>query len=182
MKELSYQIIRSSRKTVSIQILPSGEILVRCPNRMPNREIQAFVDSKRRWIEGHLAVLQARPALQKLTTEQLHALADQALEIIPPRTAHFAAQMGLTYGRITIRNQHTRWGSCSAKGNLNFNCLLMLCPPEVLDYVIVHELCHRRQLNHSPAFWAEVEQIMPDYRLHRAWLKENGGSLIARLP
>ena len=90
--------------------------------------------------------------------------------------------MGVTYGRSTIRSQHTRWGSCSARGNLNFNCLLALTPPEVLDYVVVHELCHRKELNHSPAFWAEAERVLPDYKNRRNWLKENGTALIARLP
>ena len=96
--------------------------------------------------------------------------------------ARFAPQVGVSYGRITIRSQRTRWGSCSARGNLNFNCLLMLCPEEVRDYVVVHELCHRKQLNHSPQFWAEVAAILPDAARHRKWLKENGGALIARLP
>ena len=89
--------------------------------------------------------------------------------------------MGVSYGRITIRCQKTRWGSCSAKGNLNFNCLLMLAPPEVADYVVVHELCHRKHMNHGAAFWSEVARILPDYARHRAWLKENGSRLLARL-
>ena len=82
---------------------------------------------------------------------------------------------------ITIRNQKTRWGSCSSKGNLNFNCLLMLTPPEVIDYVVVHELCHRKEMNHSGAFWAEVEKVLPDYKEQVKWLKENGGQIIGRM-
>jgi predicted metal-dependent hydrolase len=87
----------------------------------------------------------------------------------------------VSYGRITIRNQKTRWGSCSGKGNLNFNCLLMLAPPEVLDYVVVHELCHRREMNHSPRFWALVEQVLPDWRQRRQWLKTHGDALMRRM-
>ena len=82
---------------------------------------------------------------------------------------------------ITIRNQKTRWGSCSSKGNLNFNCLLMLTPPEVIDYVVVHELCHRKEMNHSWAFWAEVEKVLSGYKEQVKWLKENGGQVIGRM-
>ena len=92
-----------------------------------------------------------------------------------------APLVGVSYGGITIRAQKTRWGSCSSKGNLNFNCLLLLAPAEVLDYVVVHELCHRREMNHSPKFWAEVERVLPDYDARRKWLKENGPGLISRL-
>ena len=108
-------------------------------------------------------------------------MADQALQVIPDRVRHYAALIGVRYGRITIRNQKSKWGSCSAKGNLNFNCLLMLCPPEVLDYVVVHELCHRKEMNHSPKFWAEVEKYVPDYMTQRKWLKDEGSRLITRL-
>ena len=109
-------------------------------------------------------------------------MAKQVKTIIPVRAAYFAPLVGVSYGRITIRSQHTRWGSCSSKGNLNFNCLLALVPPEVLDYVVVHELCHRKEMNHSPRFWAEVERILPDYKMSLKWLKENGTALIGRLP
>ena len=94
--------------------------------------------------------------------------------------AYFAKQIGATYGRITIRNQKTRWGSCSSKGNLNFNCLLMLAPSEVIDYVVVHELCHRKEMNHSKAFWSEVEKVLPDYKAHVKWLKDEGGNIMRR--
>ena len=91
--------------------------------------------------------------------------------MIPERTAYFATLLHVTYGRITIRNQKTRWGSCSSKGNLNFNCLLMLTPDEIIDYIIVHELCHRIHMNHSKEFWAEVERVIPDYKERRKYLK-----------
>ena len=176
---ISYQLIRSSRKTISIQITPAGEVVVRCPQRMRGSDVQAFVESKQSWIEAHLPKTAPLPPF---TREELQALAQQAKRLIPERAAYFAEKMGVTYGHITIRSQHTRWGSCSAKGNLNFNCLLVLTPPEVLDYVVVHELCHRKQLNHSAAFWAEVETVLPDYKIRKKWLKENGAALIARLP
>ena len=176
MSQIPYRLIRADRKTISIRITPEGEILVRAPRSMPAADVRRFVESKEDWIEKHLS---ARPPVQPMTQTQLRDLADRALDIIPKRVAHFAPLAGVTYGRITIRNQRTRWGSCSAKGNLNFNCLLLLCPTEVLDYVVIHELCHRKQMNHSPLFWQEVERLCPDYRAHRDWLRKNGGALIA---
>ena len=179
MTDIPYTLVRSSRKTLSIQITPAGEVILRCPNRLPKKEAEAFLLSKRSWIEKHLS---GRTPAVPFTPDQLDWLTDAAKEDLPPRVSRLAARMGLTYGRITVRSQHTRWGSCSAKGNLNFNCLLMLCPEEVRDYVVIHELCHRKELNHSPAFWAEVDQFCPDYRLRRQWLKEHGAALIGRLP
>ena len=176
---MDYTLIRSSRKTISIQLSPTGEVVVRAPNRMPKRDIEHFVDSKRGWIEGHRSKLPAVPP--KLTDAELGELARHAKEVLPEITAHFAPLVGVDYGRITIRAQRTRWGSCSAQGNLNFNCLLMLTPDDVIEYVVVHELCHRKEMNHSARFWAEVEKILPDYRRSRQWLKDNGGGLIGRL-
>ena len=174
-------LIRSRRRSVGIRIEDSGEIIVRVPLRMPEREIRKVLESKRSWIEKTLEKISSRPPVPKLTQAEVKALADRALKEIPPRVAARARQMGVTYGRITIRNQKTRWGSCSAKGNLNFNCLLMLCPEDVLDYVIVHELCHRKELNHSPRFWAEVAKVLPDYKQPLKWLKNEGQSVIGRI-
>lgn len=179
---ISYQVIRSSRKTVSIQISADGKVVVRCPKRMSSGDIRRIVVEKSAWIEKHLAKRVPSLALPPFTEEEIRTLSNRAASVIPKRAAHFAAIIGVDYGRITIRRQRSRWGSCSAKGNLNFNCLLMLTPPEVLDYVIVHELCHRKEMNHSPKFWSEVESVLPDYKQRRNWLKENGNQLIGRLP
>ena len=143
-------------------------------------EVRSFVESKSAWIEKHLASLPPRE--EKFTSRQLEALRAQTGALVSQRVAHFASVMGVTWGRISVRTQHTRWGSCSSKGNLNFNLLLGLAPPEFLDYVVVHELCHRKVMNHSPQFWAEVERILPDYALHRQWLREHGSRLMAKLP
>lgn len=121
------------------------------------------------------------PAKGRLTMADIEALAREAARVIPERVAYFAPKVGVTYGRITIRNQRSRWGSCSSKGNLNFNCLLMLAPPRVLDSVIVHELCHRLEMNHSKRFYAHVLRVFPEYYSYHAWLKEHGPGLMRRM-
>ena len=177
---MEYRLIRSKRKTVSIQITPGGEILVRCPQRMKKEAVEAFVKSKEDWIRRHMP--DPGQVLPAFSQAELLELKRQAGEDLPGRVARLAKILGADYGTVTLRYQKTRWGSCTGKGNLNFNCLLMLTPPQVRDYVVIHELCHRKHLNHSAQFWAEVERHCPDYRVHRKWLKDNGGSLISRLP
>ena len=173
------EIIRSSRRTVAVQITHAGRVVVRAPLWMSGRKIEAFLESKRSWIEKHLS--RTVPSLPPLTEEEITALMAAAKEDLPRRAVRLATLAGVSVNRVTIRCQRTRWGSCSAKGNINLNCLLMLCPEEVRDYVVLHELCHRREMNHSPRFWAEVERVMPDYRRHRRWLKEEGGSIMQRI-
>ena len=109
-------------------------------------------------------------------------MVSQARGDLTGHAAYFAPRIGVSYGRISIRHQKTKWGSCSSKGNLNFNCLLMLAPEEVRDYVVVHELCHRKQMNHSEVFWAEVERALPNYRDARKWLKTHGRELMQYNP
>ena len=106
------------------------------------------------------STIDERSKLEKITFEQIKELADQAVEYIPKRVKYYAEKENFVYNKITIKNLVSRWGSCSTKGNLNFNCLLMLTPDYVIDYIVVHELCHLREMNHSEKFWAEVEKIM----------------------
>ncbi len=188
MDHTDYEItlIRSRRKSLAIEITPELQVVVRAPARMPVREINAFVQEKDDWIRAHLQRMEEKKRLREqhrepaFSEEELQELATQAMTLIPQKVRYYAQIIGVTYGRITIRNQRTRWGSCSGKGNLNFNCLLLLMPEEVLDYVVVHELCHRKEMNHSARFWEEVEKILPDYRQRRKWLKDNGGRIMDR--
>lgn len=177
-------VIRSNRKTVAIQVNSDLSVTVRAPRSASEKDIEEILKKKEAWISKHIEKtketkerFEAEPT-EKLTREKVIALAEEALKVIPERVEYFAKVIGVTYGKITIRNQKTRWGSCSSKENLNFNCLLMLAPPEVLDYVVVHELCHRKQMNHSKAFWLEVEKVLPDYKEARKWLKEEGSQMI----
>lgn len=177
-------VIRSNRKTVAIQVNSDLSVTVRAPYSASEKDIEEILKKKEAWISKHIEKIketkervEAEPT-EKLTREKVIALAEEALKVIPERVEYFAKVIGVTYGKITVRNQKTRWGSCSSKGNLNFNCLLMLAPPEVLDYVVVHELCHRKQMNHSKAFWLEVEKVLPNYKEVRKWLKEEGSQMI----
>ena len=178
------EIIRSKRKTVTIQIKSDGRVVVRAPVRMSGAAIRQLLEEKSAWIEKHLAQIrrQNESAEPAFSPEQLRQLAEAARQDLPRRAARFAPLVGVSYGRITIRAQKSRWGSCSTRGNLNFNCLLMLCPEEVRDYVVVHELCHRKEMNHSRRFWLELARVLPEYEQQRQWLKANGSRLIRRLP
>lgn len=181
-EKISYQIIRSQRKTMSLEIKPDGQIIVRAPLRLSQVRICRFVEQKQEWILKNLEKIQKREVQREtvpgLSKEERTRLQQEVCRKIPERTAYFAEKIGVSYGRITLRQQKTRWGSCSANGNLNFNWLLILAPPEVLDYVVVHELCHRRQMNHSQAFWNEVSAVLPGYKEQKKWLKDNGWKLM----
>ena len=179
-----YTLIRSARRSIAIEIAPDGAVIVRAPRLAPRAQIEGLLCEKADWIARARARAAARGAAAEaagaLSQEELRALAARAKAVLPGRVAHFAGLLGVSYGRITIRCQKTRWGSCSAQGNLNFNCLLMLTPPEVVDSVVAHELCHRKHMDHSAAFYAELRRVCPDYDSHRRWLKKNGPVLLAR--
>ena len=178
-------IVRSRRKTIAMTVRSDLTVEVRTPLYVSKAQIDEFLSEHSDWIDQNIAKLirhrNEAEAAGILTKEDLDALAQKAAELVPQRTAHFAKLIGVSYGRITIRCQKTKWGSCSGKGNLNFNCLMMLMPPDVIDYLIVHELCHRKEMNHSPRFWAEVEKILPDYKIRVKWLREHEGEIMMRI-
>ena len=179
-----YKIIKSDRHTVSVGIV-LGEVIVRVPKRMKKSDVKRFVESYSEKIEKMLEDYTLRQNkyadVTPFTDEEITALTSKAKLKIPERVAYYAPLVGVEYGRVAIRCQRTRWGSCSAKGNLNFNCLLMLAPQDVLDSVVVHELCHIKEMNHSKNFYAEVLRVMPNYRESHAWLKENGEYIMKKL-
>lgn len=183
--EYNVEVRRSKRKSAAIKITADMQIVVFVPLYVSDNEIERMVISKSKWIDKHMLKVQStideRSKLEKITFEQVKELADQAVEYIPKRVKYYAEKENFVYNKITIKNLVSRWGSCSTKGNLNFNCLLMLTPDYVIDYIVVHELCHLREMNHSEKFWAEVEKIMPDYQRAELWLKQNGGNLISRM-
>ena len=177
-----YRIIRSSRKTLAIQVSVSGQVTVRAPHTMPDSTIHRFLSQKESWILEHLSHAATEPAQSSAENPPLSEFRrsyymESARKIFKTKTAAYARKMGVTYGRITIREQKTRWGSCSSVGNLNYNWRLIFAPEEIVDYIVVHELAHRLEMNHSKAFYYIVESVLPDYRKAQKWLRENGGSL-----
>lgn len=176
------RVVKSRRRTIALEVTNDGRIILRAPWYATRWDIERFAASKEEWLNQALKRVEIRQkeeaSYEKADPDQIQELAKQAKKVIPLRVAYYADQIGVQYGRIAIRHQKTRWGSCSSKGNLNFNCLLMLVPEEIMDYVVVHELCHLIELNHSPAFWAEVGKYIPDYKERRKWLKENGNRIM----
>ena len=181
---MDYTTIKSNRKTLSLEI-KNDKLIVRAPISVTDEEINAFVTKHTKWIEKtFLKIAEIKGKCQEiepLSQGDIQILADQAMMVITNRVKYYAEKIGVTYGKIIIRNQRSRWGSCSVNGNLSFNCLLMLAPQDVLDSVVVHELCHRKEMNHSDKFYAEVLRVFPDYRNCHKWLKENGDMLIKRM-
>lgn len=170
---IEYELIRSKRKTVSITVKSDGRVIVRAPLLASVRRINEFVESKEDWINKNVKRVLENPAQkpQEFTPEEKKRLVKQARILITQRVEYYAPIVGVSYNRIAIKDAKTRWGSCSKDGNLNFSFRLVLKPLELLDYVVVHELCHRIHMNHSKEFWKEVERILPDYKDRRKRLK-----------
>lgn len=189
-QKLTCEVVRSKRRSYGIVVDEDGKVTVRIPLRGSVATARRLVMEKQDWIfekidlqkrRGQERKVRNAQSESKYTPEQRAGLERRyrqaAKEYFPKRVEYYAQQLGVSYGRIRIAEQKTRWGSCSGKGTLSFNWKLMLAPPKVLDYVVVHELCHLKEMNHSSRFWKLVEEIMPDYKEYRTWLKENGTTL-----
>ncbi len=168
-----YQLLRSARKTLSLEIRHDGRLVVRAPLRTTQRQIDEFIANHEAWIASNLEKQRLRrEARPEPSDQEREALVRLAMERLPGRVAHFAAIMGLYPAGITITGARTRFGSCSGKNRICFSWRLMQYPEEAVDYVVVHELAHIRHKNHSPAFYACVEQVLPDWRERRQMLKD----------
>ncbi|MBF1183159.1 MAG: M48 family metallopeptidase [[Eubacterium] sulci] len=183
-------VIRSDRRSFAIEIGRDKKIKVRVPRRASKAQIEEMLKAKHDWILKTLDKIEQRNTAEAreyeeakpLSSEEVKKLKKEARNHLASLTEYWAEKIGVSYGRISIRGQKTRWGSCSSKGNLNYNYLLILCPDDVIEYVVIHELCHRVYMNHSKRFWEKIEEFCPNYRQARKWLKQNGNSLIVRLP
>ena len=169
---MDYGIVRSRRRTVALEVTREGRVLVRAPLRMPQGEIERFVASHAAWLEKAQAKVAARQAAHPPLSEQkTAALRQLAKEVLPDKVAHYAAIMGVTPASVKITSARTRFGSCSAKCRLCFSLYLMAYPDAAIEYVVVHELAHLRHHDQSPAFYAEVEKYLPDWRQRRELLR-----------
>ena len=179
---MRFNVIRSKRKSISLRLLSPDEGQIRAPLNMPQREIEAFVRARQPWIDARVRELARRASLAPFGEDELKSIKKRAQTELLPALRLRAAQMGIEAGKISFRFQKGRFGSCSSRGNISLNCLLVLMPPALMDYVIVHELCHIRHPDHSPAFWSEVAKYCPDYKKLRDETQKQGAELIARLP
>lgn len=155
---MEYQLIRSRRKTLEISIQPGGTVVVRAPLRLPKKQIEAFLLQKQNWVLEKQKVMAEKPAPREYSPEEVAAMKQTALARILPRVEYYAHLMGAQYSGVSVTGAKKRWGSCSAKNSLHFSFLLAEKPPEFIDSVVIHELCHTFHHDHSPAFWQMVQR------------------------
>ena len=168
---MEYNTVFSKRRTVSLSVR-DGVLTVRAPYGTPKTKIDELITKHSAWIEKQRQKERVpRKKDTPLTEAEVKALKRSARSILNNKTEYFAKIMGLKHGRITITSAKTRFGSCSSKGNISYSYLLLLYPEDAIDYVVVHELAHLLELNHSPRFYKIVEKIFPDYKRRAALLK-----------
>ena len=170
---MEYEIIRSRRRTLALEITREGRLRVRAPLRTPDAAIQAFVQAHEGWARAHMANVREKlaSAPPPQSREDIAALKARAKALLPGKIARYAAILGVEPTGFHVTEARTRYGSCSAKNSLSFSCFLMLCPEEAIDLVVVHELCHIRHHDHSPAFYALLASVLPDHRERRKLLR-----------
>lgn len=167
------KIIRTKRKTLALEISSNASLIIRAPQLMPLFLIKKFIKEKQSWIAKKQRLIKDRnKKAQNIAPSKISK--EKALDKITKRVEHYSSLSGFKYNQIKITSAQKRWGSCSANNNLNFPKKLALAPDKVIDYVVVHELCHIKEKNHSQKFWNEVSKLMPEYKKYRKWLKDHG--------
>ena len=177
MTEASIEILRSKRRSLALHIQPDGRLIVRAPRFVGQAQVHRFIRQHIAWIEKTRArLIEKRKQAQEWRMQFPESDAQykaRALPVLKERCEFFAPLMGVAYQKIGLSNAATRWGSCSPQARLRFNWRLVMAPPEVLDYVVVHELAHLKELNHSKRFWALVKEAAPYYLEAKKWLRQH---------
>lgn len=178
MSNKEYKLIRSRRSTLSLHIDENAEIVVRAPMRLDIKRIEKFLCEKRSWIEKKKAIMHQR--IEK--KQRLDALVDKsaltrikkmARGHLKERLDYLSEKHGYEFGKMALSSAKMRWGSCGHENKINLNWKVMLAPPSVIDYLIIHELVHTKHRNHQRIFWSAVEAAHPSYKEDRKWLREN---------
>lgn len=167
----TYELIRSRRKTLALELTRDGRLLVRAPMRTSQTQIDAFVTAHEDWIARHLEKPAAQPPIEPPTQAEIEALKARARAVLPEKVANWSARMGVCPTGIKITTAKKRYGSCNSRGGLCFSCFLMQYPDAAVDLVVVHELCHLREMNHGSAFYALLETYLPDWKERKKLLK-----------
>lgn len=173
-QNITYQLRRRARmRYVRLSIAVDGSLIVTAPKSYPQFLIQTLILNKQTWIKTSIAKRLARPSIfrEHYTPAQIKQYKIVTKKLFLARLEHFNKFYNFQYHKVTVRSASTRWGSCSKQGNLNFNYRLCLLEPKLLDYIVVHELCHLKEFNHSKAFWQLVAKKFPDYKNLRQQLK-----------
>lgn len=174
-QKVEYDLRRSKRaRHMRLAVYCDGSLVVTAPDSLNFFKIERFILEKAEWVLEKIGIMAKRGGSMTFAgfgKREYKKLKNQALALAEIKVEKFNAAYGFKYDKITIRNQKTRWGSCSKKGNLNFNYKIALLPENLADYVIVHELCHLKEFNHSKNFWSLVSLAIPDYRERRKRIK-----------
>ncbi|HHU17805.1 MAG TPA: M48 family metallopeptidase [Clostridiales bacterium] len=172
---VKYELIRSMRKTLSLHIRRDGSIVVKAPLTASIEYINCFINRKQNWIQNtqkKILTMKANSQTIELSSKEEALYKMKAKEHLQLKCQLFSRIMGIQYGTIKINGARTRWGSCNSKGDINFSYRLIFAPEDLIDYVVVHELTHIKEMNHSANFWAIVEETMPDYKERRKRLRD----------
>ncbi len=168
---MDYEVIRTNRRSVSLQVKLDGRVVVRAPFSTSQKRIEEFVLSHTEWIKNKQEILKNVHVAEDFDENEVKILKARLEEIIVPILENYSEKMGVSYERVSINSAKTRFGSCSSKKTLNFSYRLVLYPYEAIEYVCVHELAHLLEMNHSKKFWAIVEKYLPDYKTRKKLLK-----------
>lgn len=170
---LKSEVIKTKRKTLTIAVSENEQLIIKAPLQLSDSKILEFIIAKSDWISDKAVKMHNRNADKIIMSDKdKKKYIQSAREAITYKADKYSSLMNVSYNRIAIREQRTRWGSCSSNKNLNFNWKLILMPEEVMDYVIIHELAHLKHMNHSKEFWNCVAEYCPNYKVSRKWLKE----------